>query len=157
MERPPIPRQPAGRAAFVVAFLAIVIGGLAGALIGYGVVDVGCTDTERDTTAPTVLVPAPPTTAPTTIPPLTPATGEVKTTRSHGCRVASAVGAVVGGVVGAGGTGIVAVLVLRAMAEWERNKVRLALEDERDGQGGGDGDGATDGPGSGRPPPRPSP
>jgi hypothetical protein len=129
MEPLPIPRRPAGRAAFVVAFLAIVIGGLAGALIGYGVVDVGCTDDVRDTSAPPVLVPAPSTTAPT-IPAITPQTGSVETHRSHGCRVATAVGAVVGGVVGAGGTGIVSVLVLRAMAEWERNKVRLALDEE---------------------------
>jgi hypothetical protein len=132
MEPPPIPRRPAGRAAFVVAFLAIVIGGLAGALIGYGVVDVGCTEDVTDPTSPTILVPAPTTTAPT-ISGTTPATTEVRTERSHGCRVASAVGAAVGGLVGAGGTGIVSVLVLRAMAEWERNKVRLALESDADG------------------------
>ena len=129
MEALTIPRRPAGRAAFVVAFLAIVIGGLAGALIGYGVVDVGCTDNTGDSSAPPVLVPAPSTTAPT-IPSITTSTGTVETHRSHGCRVATAVGAVIGGVVGAGGTGIVSVLVLRAMAEWERNKVRLALEED---------------------------
>jgi hypothetical protein len=131
-----MPQRPAGRAAFVVAFLAIVVGGLAGALIGYGVVDVGCTDDVRDPTSATVLVPAPSTTAPT-IPSLTPATAGSTTRRSHGCRVASAIGAVVGGVVGAGGTGIVSVLVLRAMAEWERNKVRLALEADADPEANG--------------------
>ncbi len=157
MEPLTIPRRPAGRAAFVVAFLAIVIGGLAGALVGYGVVDVGCTDDVRDTSAPPVLVPAPSTTAPAaaTIPAITPSTAEVQTHRSHGCRVASAVGALVGGVVGAGGTGIVAVLVLRAMAEWERNKVRLALEEDERSNGAHAPPGPP-GPGDGGgPPPNP--
>jgi len=59
------------------------------------------------------------------------------------------VGAVVGGVVGAGGTGIVAVLVLRAMAEWERNKVRLALEEDQRTNGAHAPPGAGDGPPTG--------
>jgi hypothetical protein len=134
----------------VVAFLAIVIGGLAGALVGYGVVDVGCTDDVRDSSAPPVLVPAPSTTA-ATIPSITPSTAEVQTHRSHGCRVASAVGAAVGGVVGGGGPGVVAVLVLRAMAEWERNKVRLALEEADQANG------AHAPPGGGPPPGRTGP
>jgi hypothetical protein len=122
MQPPGLPRRSAGRAAFVVAFLAIVIGGLAGALIGYGIVDVGCADDTRDTSRPPVLVPAPATSTPTTVPALTTTTGGSGTHRSHGCRVASGIAAVVGGIVGAGGVGIVAVLVLRAMAEWERNR-----------------------------------
>lgn len=134
----------------MVAFLAIVIGGLAGALIGYGIVDVGCTDEVRSPASPTVLFPAPSTTAPT-VPPIT-APAATTTHRSHGCRVASAVGAIVGGVVGAGGTGIVAVLVLRAMAEWERNKLRLALEEADDERGG---DRATGPPGRDAGPDRP--
>jgi hypothetical protein len=40
------------------------------------------------------------------------------------CRVADAVGLVVGALIGAGGVGVVAVLVLRAMAEWQRGGKR---------------------------------
>ena len=63
-----------------LAFVAIMVAGLFGAAIGYGIVDVQCT-------------------------------GD--------CGTASGVGAVVGAVVGAGGVAIVAVLVLRAMGEWQ--------------------------------------
>jgi hypothetical protein len=67
------------RGAYVAAFLAVVIAGMLGAVIGFGITDV--------------------------------------TTDSA---VATFVAALVGGVVAAGGVGVVAVLVLRAMAEWKR-------------------------------------
>jgi hypothetical protein len=129
MDPTALPRRPAGRAAFVVAFVAIVIGGLAGALIGYGIVDVGCAEDVRDESLEPVFVPAPPTSGPTdtTTPPVTRPT---ETHRSRGCRVASGIAAVVGGVTGAAGVGIVAVLVLRAMAEWERNQSRPVEDDD---------------------------
>ena len=68
------------RGAFLIAYLAVVVAGLFGAAIGYGLVDVS-----RD------------------------ATGAGK-----------AIGALVGAVVAAVGVGVVAVLALRAMAEWRR-------------------------------------
>ena len=64
-----------------VAFLAILVAGAAGALIGYGFVDIQCT-------------------------------GD--------CTTAASVGALIGAVVAAAGTAVIAVLVLRAMAEWRR-------------------------------------
>jgi hypothetical protein len=69
------------RAAFLLAFLSVVVAGVFGGIIGYGLVDVGCT-------------------------------GSCQTPK---------LGATLGGaMLGAGGVGIVAVLVLRAMAEWKR-------------------------------------
>jgi hypothetical protein len=64
----------------VLAFTAIVVGGLCGGLIGYAVADLQCVE---------------------------------------GCGGTRAgIGAVVGAVVAAAGVAVVAVLVLRAMAEW---------------------------------------
>ena len=67
------------RGAYVLTFLAVVVAGALGAVIGFGITDI---------------------------------------TSDSG--VATFVGAVVGAAIGAGGVGIVAVLVLRAMAEWKR-------------------------------------
>jgi hypothetical protein len=74
------PTMPSRRA-FFLSFASVVVAGVFGAVIGYGLVDIGC---ERD------------------------------------CGGEALLGAVIGGVVGAIGVGIVAVLVLRAMAEWRR-------------------------------------
>jgi len=63
----------------LLAFASILVGGLAGGLIGYGFVDV-----------------------------------------SGGGSTASALGALVGAVVAAAGTAVIAVLVLRAMGEWKQ-------------------------------------
>jgi hypothetical protein len=79
---------PAGlpsRGAYVLAFLSVVLAGAFGGIIGYGLVDVGC---------------------------------------SGDCGPAVVFGLAVGAIIGAGGVGIVAVLVLRAMAEWERGGKR---------------------------------
>ena len=67
-----------------LAFVAIVIAGLCGGLIGYSVVDVQC---------------------------------------DGDCTVPSGIGAVTGGALAAGGVAIVAVLVLRAMGEWQAREV----------------------------------
>jgi hypothetical protein len=67
------------RAAFVVSFLSVVVAGVFGGIIAYGLVDVGC---EGD------------------------------------CQASQLLGVVIGSVLAAGGVGIVAVLVLRAMGEW---------------------------------------
>jgi hypothetical protein len=69
------------RSAFLLAFLSVVVAGIFGGIIGYGLVDVGCT-------------------------------GSCETPK-----LAATLG---GAMVAAGGVGVVAVLVLRAMAEWKR-------------------------------------
>lgn len=62
-----------------MAFVSILIGGLAGGLIGYALVDVQC---------------------------------------DGNCGVPLGLGILIGSVLSAGGTAIVAVLVLRALGEW---------------------------------------
>jgi hypothetical protein len=69
------------RGAFLLAYLGVVLAGLFGGAIGYGLVNVSSTG---------------------------------------GTAVEKAIGALVGAIVAAVGVGIVAVLALRAMAEWRR-------------------------------------
>ena len=68
------------RWAFLLAFGGVVLAGILGAIIGFGIADVSS-----------------------------------KSDLSH------LIGVVVGALIGAGGVGIVAVLALRAMAEWRRH------------------------------------
>ena len=69
------------RTAFLLAFAAVVVAGLLGGIIGFGIADVGShSDTAR------------------------------------------VVGTFVGAVISATGVGVVAVLVLRAMSEWRRQR-----------------------------------
>jgi hypothetical protein len=68
------------RWAFLLAFGGVVLAGVLGGIIGYGIADVSS-----------------------------------QSDASH------VVGALVGALIGAGGVGVVAVLVLRAMAEWRRH------------------------------------
>jgi len=70
------------RTAFLLSFTSVVVAGVFGGIIGFGLADIGCTG------------------------------------NCDGARVA---GTVIGAIVGAVGVGIVAILVLRAMAEWRRN------------------------------------
>jgi hypothetical protein len=70
------------RTAFLLSFFSVVVAGLFGGIIGFGLADVGCTGS---------------------------------------CESSKLLGTLLGSVIGAGGVGIVAVLVLRAMAEWKRN------------------------------------
>ena len=81
-------------AARVLAFVAILVGGLCGGLIGWSVTDLQCGPPHPDG----VTVAAP-----------------------RDCTTWDGLGALGGAVVGAGGTGVVAVLVLRAMAEWRKD------------------------------------
>jgi hypothetical protein len=80
------------RAAYLLVFATVVLAGLLGGIIGYGVVDVGGLG--------------------------------LSTHPSHTAAGPSATAKLVGTLIGAGfgaiGVGIVAVLVLRAMAEWKR-------------------------------------
>ena len=85
----------------LLAFLAIVVGGICGAVIGWSVVDLQCGPPERP--------------------------GAEQQADDDGCGTLQGIGAVGGAVVGAGGVAVVAVLVLRAMAEWRRD---MDLEDE---------------------------
>jgi hypothetical protein len=84
-ETPAGQRPPVSFAALVAAFVAVVVGGLCGALIGYGLVGIDCVGN---------------------------------------CGTPKGIGAVVGGVFGAVGVAVVAVLVLRAFAEWRAGGVR---------------------------------
>ncbi|HVW34311.1 MAG TPA: hypothetical protein VHL53_17390 [Acidimicrobiia bacterium] len=75
----------AGRGVLIGAFVAVVVAGLSGAAIGYGLVGIGC----------------------------------------HGdCGTVSGIGALIGGLLAAGGVAIVAVLLLRSMAEWRSGGIR---------------------------------
>ena len=92
---PNVPR----RAPLLLAFTAVVVCGGLGALIGYGLIDTSCQE------KPSLLE------------------RMLESVRgyhaaSHSCAVAKAGGSVVGAVLAAIGAGIVAVLMLRAMAEW---------------------------------------
>jgi hypothetical protein len=82
----------------LLAFLAILLAGVCGGLIGFSVTDLQCgnDDDPRDV-----------------------AEGEPLPDES-GCDTWAGGGAVAGAVLGAGGVAIVSVLVLRAMAEWRR-------------------------------------
>jgi len=75
----------ASRGALIGAFVAVVVAGLSGAAIGYGLVNVGCTGN---------------------------------------CNTVSGIAALLGGLVAAGGVAIVAVLLLRSMAEWKAGGIR---------------------------------
>jgi hypothetical protein len=70
------------RSAFLVAYVGVIVAGLLGGLIGYGLVDVSTHGSDK--TLPLLL------------------------------------GALIGAALAAVGTGVVAVLALRAMAEWRR-------------------------------------
>jgi hypothetical protein len=85
----------------LLAFLAIVVGGICGAVIGWSVVDLQCGSPDRP--------------------------GAEQPADDDGCDTLMGAGAVGGAVVGAGGVAVVAVLVLRAMAEWRRD---MDLEDQ---------------------------
>ena len=92
---PNVPR----RGPLLLAFSAIVVCGSLGALIGFGLVDTSCQE------QPSLFERL-----------LESVRGYHAAT--HDCAVARASGSVVGAAIAAAGAGIVAVLMLRAMAEW---------------------------------------
>jgi hypothetical protein len=102
--RPYAPSALPSTTARALAFLAIVLGGVCGGLIGWSVTDLQCGPERR-------------------------AGAEAPADDDDGCDTVSGLGAVAGAVVGAGGVAVVAVLVLRAMAEWRRD---LDLAEEGD-------------------------
>jgi hypothetical protein len=91
-----------------LAFVAILIGGACGALIGWSVTDLQCGNDDD----PQIAIEA----------------GHSPRAHEEGCTAWAGAGGVVGGAFGAGGTAVVSVLVLRAMAEWRRE---LELEDDQ--------------------------
>lgn len=95
-------------AARLLAFVAILVGGLMGGLIGWSVTDLQCGNGDGATVVIGGRPAGPTTTAPD------------RGDRS-GCDAWSGAGGVLGALVGAGGTGVVSVLVLRAMSEWRRD------------------------------------
>ena len=94
--RPYAPSALPSTTARLLAFLAIVVGGVCGAVIGWSVTDLQCGPERR-------------------------AGAEQPVDEDDGCDAIIGAGAVGGAVVGAGGVAVVAVLVLRAMAEWRRD------------------------------------
>lgn len=94
-------------AARVLAFVAILIGGLCGGLIGWSVTDLQCGGGER-----TVVIDRETATTQVT---------DATDTTEDDCAAWNGTGGLVGALVGAGGTAVVAVLVLRAMSEWRRD------------------------------------
>lgn len=106
MARPYRPTALPSVTARLLAFVAILVGGLSGGLIGYAFTDLQCGPDHP-----------------------TNARAQIAAAADRGCNAWSGVGGVVGAVVGAGGTGVVAVLVLRAMSEWRRD---LDVEDPPD-------------------------
>lgn len=97
----------------LLAFLAILVGGLCGGLIGWSVTDLQCGSGAHDTV---VIGRSTSTTTPARATTTTAAKDE-----GDDCSTWNAGGGLLGAVVGAGGTAVVSVLVLRAMAEWRRD------------------------------------
>lgn len=91
-----------------LAFLAILLCGACGGLIGWSVTDLQCGNDDDPVAALEQ--------------------GRDPDEGEGGCATWAAGGAAFGAVFGAGGTAIVSVLVLRAMAEWRRE---LELEDDQ--------------------------
>jgi hypothetical protein len=98
--RPYAPSALPSTTARLLAFLAIIVGGLCGAIIGWNVVEVGCQSPDRPS---------------------------AEQQADDDCGTLPGLAAVGGALVGAGGVAVVAVLVLRAMAEWRRD---MDLDDE---------------------------
>ena len=111
--RPYTPTALPSVTARLLAFLAVLLGGLCGGLIGYSVADLQCGGGDEVLVIPDDPDEAPSTSA-TTAPPVDDDGDD------DGCTTIAGLGAVGGAVIGAGGVGVVAVLVLRAMAEWRR-------------------------------------
>lgn len=100
-------------AARVLAFVAIIVGGVCGGLIAYSITDLQCGS--DDGRAATILPASPAGEAgpAPAVDPADPADG--------GCTTLAGVAGLLGAAVAATGVAVIAVLVLRAMAEWRNN------------------------------------
>jgi len=101
-----------------LAFVAILLGGLCGGLIGYAITDLQCGSPEVVVELDAAGEPAGGAAVPARDP-----------DDAAGCRTLSSVGGLIGAAVAAGGVAIVSVLVLRAMAEWRKE---LDIDDDTD-------------------------
>lgn len=97
----------------VLAFVAIVVGGVCSGLIVYSIASLQCGP--DDGRAATILPEASPSDGPA------PAAGERDGGDESGCPVLAALGGLVGAVAGALGVAVMAVLALRAMGEWRKD------------------------------------
>ena len=106
--RPYSPTALPSTGARFLAFLAILVGGLCGGLIGWSVTDLQCGGNEativvdRDNPTSTSIV-------------------DPADAGDDDCTAWNGAGGLLGAALGAGGTAVVAVLVLRAMAEWRKD------------------------------------
>jgi hypothetical protein len=116
--RPYTPTALPSVTARALAFLAILLGGLCGGLIGYAVTDLQCGTPEVVVPLDDAGQPVPGAQVP-----------ERDEDDEAGCRTLASIGGLVGAALGAGGVAIVSVLVLRAMAEWRRE---LEVDDPDD-------------------------
>ena len=82
----------------LLAFLAILLAGVCGGLIGFSVADLQCGNDDVPSER----------------------ASDAREPDESGCEAWAGGGALVGAVVAAGGVAVVSVLVLRAMAEWRR-------------------------------------
>ncbi len=105
-------------AARALAFVAILLGGLCGGLIGYAITDLQCGSPEVVVELDADGEPVGGADVPTRDP-----------DDAAGCRTLASVGGLIGAAVAAGGVAIVSVLVLRAMAEWRKE---LDIDDDTD-------------------------
>jgi len=117
---PPVARSYAPTAlppvgARLLAFLAIVVAGVCGGVIGYAVTDLQCGPDDRASPRGAAVDEA---------------AEAIGDDGNDGCATVAGLGALGGAVLGAGGVAVVATLVLRAMAEWRRN---LEVSDDPDG------------------------
>ena len=103
-------------AARALAFIAILLGGLCGGLIGYAITDLQCGTPEAAIELDAEGRPVDGAAVP-----------ERDPDDAAGCRTLAAVGGLIGAAVGAGGVAVVSVLVLRAMAEWRKE---LEIDDD---------------------------
>lgn len=93
----------------LAAFLAIIVGGISGGLITFAVADLQCgSDDGR---------------AARIVPGAAPAAESGEPVDDGGCDLLTGAAGLIGAVVSAAGVSVIAVLVLRAMAEWRRNLV----------------------------------
>jgi hypothetical protein len=98
----------------VLAFMAIVVGGVCGGLIAYSLTDLQCGSDDRR--ARTILPASPVEDAPPA-----PERGPA----DRGCTTLAGIAGLLGAAGASAGVAVIAVLVLRAMAEWRKNALEL--------------------------------
>ncbi len=127
--RPYAPTALPSVTARALAFLAIIVGGVCGGLIAYAITDLQC---GRDDGRAQVVLPAPPQGG--AAPAASPAGDETgEGPANEGCVTISGAAGLLGATVSAASVAVVAVLVLRAMAEWRRDLPVTGFLEDRGG------------------------